>query len=178
MLKTILQIIQDNWVYFLLVKVAQKNQVLALASNEWVFSIDADESLSESLRGEISSLKSNPVPPGVNGYSMPRCVSYENRWIRHGDWYPDRLVRLFRKTQARFVGGRVHERLELTGSIRPLNGDIEHYSFKNRQDHQERCERYARLWAADKHEADRTSFWFSPYLHSGFRWLRNYLLRI
>lgn len=157
--------------------VAQKNQVLALASHEWVFSIDADESLSEALRAEISSLKSNPVPPGLNGYSMPRCVSYENRWIRHGDWYPDRLVRLFRKTQARFVGGRVHERLELEGNTTALSGDIEHYSFKDRRDHEERCRRYAQLWAEDKHAAGTTNYWFSAHLHAGFRWLRNYILR-
>ena len=40
------------------------------------------------------------------GFSMPRCTWYEGRWIRHGDWYPDRLVRLFRKDAARFAGGK------------------------------------------------------------------------
>ena len=33
---------------------------------------------------------------------MPRCVLYEGRWIRHGDWYPDRLVRWFRRDRATF----------------------------------------------------------------------------
>lgn len=157
--------------------VGQKNHVLALASHEWVFSIDADECLSGELQREVLALKSQPPAPPLNGFSMPRCVCYENHWIRHGDWYPDRLIRLFRKKCARFVGGRVHERLELSGEVRALHGDIEHYSFKNRQDHRERCERYAQLWARDKHEGGRTSYWFSPYTHGGFRWLRNYVLR-
>jgi glycosyltransferase involved in cell wall biosynthesis len=157
--------------------VGQKNHVLSLASNEWVFSIDADEALSGTLINEILRLKTHTVPEGISGYSMPRCVFYENRWIRHGDWYPDRLVRLFRKTRARFAGGRVHERLELDGNTCALAGDIEHHSFKNRLDHKERCQRYAQLWAEDKHAAGATSYWFSPHLHAGFRWLRNYILR-
>ena len=157
--------------------VGQKNHVLSLASHEWVFSIDADEALSGKLLAEIAQLKARPVPDGISGYSMPRCVLYENRWIRHGDWYPDRLVRLFRKTRARFAGGRVHERLELEGKTTLLSGDIEHFSFKDRRDHAERCRRYASLWAEDKHAAERTAYWFSPHLHAGFRWLRNYILR-
>jgi glycosyltransferase involved in cell wall biosynthesis len=157
--------------------VGQKNHVLSLASHEWVFSIDADEALSRTLIEEIITLKLHAVPDSISGYSMPRCVFYENRWICHGDWYPDRLIRLFRKTRARFAGGRVHERLELEGNTTALSGDIEHYSFKDRRDHEERCRRYAQLWAEDKHAAGRITYCFSAHLHAGFRWLRNYILR-
>ncbi len=127
--------------------VGQKNIVLSLAQNEWVFSIDADEELSPRLRAEVQTLKQAEIPNEVSGYSVPRCVLYEGKWIRHGDWYPDRLTRLFRRNRARFAGGRVHERLELEGAVIPLSGDLHHYSFKNAEDHWQRCEKYARLWA-------------------------------
>ena len=157
--------------------VAQKNNVLRLASHEWVFSIDADEAISLSLLSEIQRLKYVGTSDEVQGYSMPRCVLYDNRWIRHGDWYPDRLTRLFRRASGHFTGGRVHERLELRGKVVALHGDIEHYSFKGASDHLNRGHQYARLWAEDKLAAGRTTNWLSPYLHSGFRWLRGYVLR-
>ncbi len=116
----------QDWLGF----VGQKNRVLSLATRDWIFSLDADEELSPELRAEILSLKNSGAPShNVNGYSMPRCVLYEGRWIRHGDWYPDRLVRLFRRDHARFAGGNVHERLEISGPVQDLHGDLHHYSF-------------------------------------------------
>ena len=158
--------------------VAQKNNVLRHATHPWVFSIDADEALSPRLLQEILNLRSaGNVPAEVSGYSMPRCVLYDNRWIRNGDWYPDRLVRLFRKENAEFVGGRIHERLQICGQISKLEGEIEHHSFKNRADHWDRCCRYAALWAADKLEEGKSCNGISAYAHASFRWIRGYLLR-
>ncbi len=157
--------------------VGQKNVVLSLAQHEWVFSLDADEELSPQLRAEIRALKQADISNDVSGYSLPRCVLYEGKWIRHGDWYPDRLTRLFRRTRARFAGGRVHERLEIEGQIIPLAGDLHHYSFKNAVDHWQRCEKYARLWAETQAEAGRRANFISPYSHAAFRWFRGFILR-
>lgn len=165
--------IHQDWLGY----VGQKNKVLSLAQHEWVFSLDADEELSPALRDEVRALKLSEPPGVVGGFSVPRCVCYEGRWIRHGDWYPDRLVRMFRRSQARFAGGRVHERLEISGEIRRLRGDLHHYSFRDAADHWARCERYAKLWAQDKLEAGKTAGPLSPWLHGGFRWLRGYVSR-
>ena len=88
--------------------VDQKNKVLSSAKHPWAFSLDADEELSAELRDEIKLLRRIEPASDRSGFSMPRCVFYEGRWIRHGDWYPDRLVRLFRRDCAAFVGGKVH----------------------------------------------------------------------
>ena len=112
---------RQNWLGY----VGQKNKVLSLASHEWIFSLDADEELSPELREEIRLLKSaGEIGDDIAGFSMPRCVFYEGRWIRHGDWYPDRLVRWFRHDRAKFAGGRVHERLEISGRVVPLAARI------------------------------------------------------
>jgi glycosyltransferase involved in cell wall biosynthesis len=157
--------------------VGQKNRVLARATNDWIFSIDADEELSPNLRDEIAALKKNPLREDVAGYSMPRCVLYEGRWIRHGDWYPDRLVRLFRKSKGRFTGGKVHERLEISGPVAPLRNDLFHYSFRDATDHWDRCEKYAKLWAESQKEAGKSAGAIAPYSHAAFRWLRGYILK-
>ena len=87
------------------------------AGARWVLSIDADEELSPELADAIAQLRADPRrnPGAPNGYQVSRLVFYRGKWIRHGDWYPDRLVRLFRRAEARFTGGRVHEKLEIAG---------------------------------------------------------------
>lgn len=157
--------------------VGQKNRALDLARHEWVFSVDADEELSQELREEVALLRAIEPADDRTGFSMPRCVLYEGRWIRHGDWYPDRLVRLFRRGQGRFAGGKVHERLELPGRVVALHGDLYHHSFKDRADHRERCEKYATLWAESAHESGRRAGLLEPLSHAVFRWVRGYLLR-
>ncbi len=164
---------QQDWPGY----VAQKNLALSLAAHDWVFSLDADEELSPALREEVRALKQAGPPAEAAGFSMPRCVLYEGRWIRHGDWYPDRLVRLFRRDRARFAGGKVHERLEITGPIRALQGELHHYSFRDAADHWARCQHYARLWAETRREQGKTASPVAPYCHAAGRWLRGYLLR-
>lgn len=157
--------------------VGQKNKVLSLAQNEWVFSIDADEEISPELAAEIAHIKTSEIPPDVAGFDLPRCVLYDGKWIRHGDWYPDRLVRLFRRSRCRFAGGKVHERLETEGRIQQLTGELHHYSFADAADHWARCQKYARLWAETQHEKGRGAHALSPLLHAWYRWLRCYLLK-
>lgn len=153
----------------------QKNFALSLAAHDWVLSLDADEALSPRLREEISLLKEPDA--SISGYSMPRCVFFEGKWIRHGDWYPDRLVRLFRRDRAEFAGGRVHERLELDGDILQLKNDLEHYSFRDAADHEARGEKYARLWAETQAEQGRKVSALAPISRAVFKLLRGYVLR-
>ena len=157
--------------------VAQKNKLLDLAQHHWVFSIDADEELSPRLREEIRRIKADAPDESVSGFSMPRCVFYQSRWIRHGNWYPDRLTRLFQKNRARFAGGKVHERLELKGKTVRLRGDIHHYSFKDAADHWARCQKYARLWAETRHDEGKRAGLLKPYTRAIARWLRGYFIK-
>lgn len=164
---------RQDWLGF----VGQKNRALSLCEHEWVFSVDADEELSPRLAEEVARLKKSSPADEISGWSMPRMVFYEGRWIRHGDWYPDRLTRLVRKSRARFVGGKVHERLEVEGKIEPLSGDLFHHSFRDAADHWDRCQKYARLWAENELEKGRRAgLWAAP-AHATFRWVRGYLLR-
>src|SRR5262249_17552786 len=165
--------IEQPWLGF----VGQKNRAIELAAYDWVFSIDADEELSPKLQEEVRALKLHPPALEISGFDMPRCVLYEGRWIRHGDWYPDRLVRPFRRGRAQFAGGKVHERLEISGVVRSFEGELFHHSFRDAADHWARCEKYARLWAETQHEAGANVSVLTPALHALLRWLRAYLLR-
>ena len=90
--------------------VDQKNDGNALASHDYILSLDADEALSEELAASISQVKENWQ---FDAYAMNRLTSYCGKWIRHSGWYPDRKSRLFDRRKARWTGHLVHERVEV-----------------------------------------------------------------
>lgn len=109
--------------------IAQKNSAAAKATQPWILALDADEQLSNPLRQEILRLfEHEAVPPGHAAYSFPRLSHFCGRWIRHGDWYPDRQTRLWRAGQATWGGTDPHDRLLVRGSTGRLRGDLLHYS--------------------------------------------------
>lgn len=157
--------------------VGQKNFALSKASHDWILSIDADEELSPELRAEILKIKPSTVPGDIGGFSMARVVYFENTWIRFGDWYPDVLVRIFRKGKAKFAGGAVHERLEVEGNIQPLAGELVHHSFKDEADYRSRMDHYSTLWAQSAKADGKKASALDPLTHSVWRFLRSYLLK-
>lgn len=157
--------------------VAQKNLSLSLASNPWILSIDADEELSPGLSSAIEMVRENPPEEAINGFEVSRVVWYRGEWIWHGNWFPDRLVRLFRKSAARFAGGSVHERLEIDGTIKPLPGYLHHYTFTSPEERRGRIQKYADLWAANAYAHGRIAWPWSAPLRAGWRFVRGYLLR-
>jgi len=170
------RVLQQDWLGY----VGQKNFALDHATHSWVLSIDADEEISPELAASIARLKTDPTadtPGAPNGYEVSRIVFYRGRWIRHGDWYPDRLVRLFRRTEARFSGGRVHEKLELRGEHPILPGHLHHFTYENASDRADRCARYAALWAQSAREERRRAHVWSGLLHALARFTKGYVLK-
>jgi glycosyltransferase involved in cell wall biosynthesis len=170
------RVVQQEWLGY----VGQKNFALDQASHPWVLSIDADEEVSPELAASIARVKADPaseLPGAPNGYEFARLVYYRGRWIRHGDWYPDRLVRLFRRAEARFSGGRVHERLDLAGEHPLLAGHLHHFTYTDPADRAARCAKYAKLWAETAHEKGRRAAPWSGPLHAIARFVKGYFLK-
>lgn len=107
--------------------VGQKNSAQTKASQPWILGLDADEVVSPSLREELFRLF-DASPETRAAYSLPRCTYYFGRWIRHGDWYPDRCVRLWQRGRAQWVGVDPHARLEVQGETGRLRHDLLHYT--------------------------------------------------
>jgi glycosyltransferase involved in cell wall biosynthesis len=157
--------------------VGQKNFALSKASYNWVLSIDADEELSPELQAEAKKIHDSAQEPSISGYQVSRVVFYEGQWIRFGDWYPDLLVRLFDKRQAKFVGGRVHERLEIQGVIENLTGELHHYTYKDVADQKARIEHYSTLWAETAKAEGKKAGFLAPYTHAAWRLFRSFFVK-
>ena len=133
---------------------AQKQFGVDEAANDWVFSLDADERATEELRDEIAALSE----PDVAGYTIPRLSFYMERPIRHGNWYPDRQLRLFDRRKAKWKDVVIHESVEVNAgeSVGRLSGDILHYTFESVRHHADMiANRYAPLSAAEMHARGR-----------------------
>lgn len=106
-----------------------KNAAVDRARNEWILSLDSDEEVPPGLRREIEAFMGKASDTPYAAARFPRKTWFINRWIRHGDWYPDHCTRLFRRDRARWGGGATHERLVCDGPVATLNADLLHYSF-------------------------------------------------
>ncbi len=126
----------------------QKNFAMEKAGCEWILNIDADERVSPELKRAVSELKEKDVPGNIAAFAIKRKTFYLGSWIRHSGWYPDRKVRLFRKSTATWQG-RVHERLTVNGDVANLPGDILHFTYRNIGDHVRRLERYSSFQAEE-----------------------------
>ncbi len=108
----------------------KKRFAVAKATHDWVFSIDADERVTPELRGEIQGVLAHGGGEAV-GYDMPRMTRHLGRWILHGEWYPDRVTRLFRRSRMRYEGTEPHDRVILQGKRGHLKGTLLHYNYRD-----------------------------------------------
>ncbi|MBV8865443.1 MAG: glycosyltransferase family 2 protein [Acidobacteriaceae bacterium] len=126
---------------------AQKNIAAELATHDWILSLDADESLSEALEAEIWQIKK--TGPSFDGYTVPRLAQYLGRWILHGGWYPDRKIRLFDRTKAKWVGEFVHESVKVEGTVGHLQSNLLHFTCSSISEHLRTMDRYTTLAAQE-----------------------------
>ncbi|MGE3261043.1 MAG: glycosyltransferase family 2 protein [Bacteriovoracia bacterium] len=129
----------------------QKNWALAQAREPWVLFLDADEELSPELQQEIVEFVNANGKVGAQqfwGADMPRRTWFLGRWILHGGWYPNRLVRLANRKFGRWTEPPVHEALSVQGNIHRFGADLFHYTFRDVGDQVITNVRFSRLGAA------------------------------
>jgi (heptosyl)LPS beta-1,4-glucosyltransferase len=155
--------------------VAQKNYAASVASHDWILSLDADERVTPALVDEIrSTLESGPKH---GGFRIPRVTWHLGRWIRTTDWYPDEQLRLYDRRTAEWTGRYVHESVAVRGSIGRLQGELQHFAYRDISDHLETIDRYTTYAARQMHEAGQRVAMRHLVGHPPLAFLRNYLAR-
>jgi len=154
---------------------AQKNSAIEKTINEWVLSLDADERIGPELRQEIeTALRENP---SVDGYWIARKNYFLGRWIRYCGWYPDRNLRLFRKSRGGFIERAVHERVEVRGKTGTLHHPMIHETYHTLSDFLIRSDRYSTLAAGEMRRQGRKYRFGDVILRPPLTFLQMYLLR-
>ena len=158
--------------------IAQKNSAAEKASQPWILAIDADEVVTPALWEEITrTLADSGAAARYSAFSVPRLSRYAGRWIRHGDWYPDRKIRLWRRGAARWGGEDPHDRLEVTGAVGSLNADLEHYSYDSLSHHVSKLQSYSDIFVREAHARGRGARLFDLVVRPPWRFFRGYVLR-
>jgi len=156
-----------------------KNAALDLASNNWVLSLDADEEVSPALRTSIETFLAHPDLNQFAGAKFPRKVWFIDRWITHGDWYPDYSLRLIDRTKARWGGDvHVHEKITTQGPIAKISGDLHHYSFPTLASHVAKINPFADLFVRQQIEKGGRFSVFNTLAHSSWRFFRAYIFKL
>ncbi len=155
----------------------QKKAAVALCTMPWVLLLDCDEELSPELRASIIAFFDKGDAARFAGARMARKVWFMGRWITHGDWYPDRKLRLFRRDKGRCEGDAAHDKVEVDGPVATLDGDLHHYSFRDMRHYIGKINPFADAFLEkQKSEGARWSLaatLFRPW----WRFFRAYILR-
>lgn len=155
-----------------------KNAALALASQDWVLSLDADEEVSPALRDAIVAFFQRSDLDSFAGARFPRKVWFIDRWIKHGDWYPDHCLRLIHRDRARWGGDAfVHEKIECDGPVATLRGDLHHFSFPTLASHVAKINPFADLFVRQQQARGKRFSVFAATSRPLWRFFRGYVLR-
>lgn len=153
----------------------QKNRALDLATGEWVLSLDADEWVTPGLRAAIE--RAMAAPGGNIAFRMPRLSSYCGRFMRHSGWWPDHVMRLFRRGLARFSDDLVHERLIVNGAVGTLREPLLHEAIRDLDEALVKMNAYSTASAMMQLERGRKASLASALWHGAWTFFRTYLLR-
>ncbi len=145
----------------------------SLCTQPWVLFVDADEWLTDEIKKEIEETIDRT---GYDGFNVYRKNMYLGRMIRHGGWYPDYEVRLYRKDKGRWEGG-IHARVRVEGRIGRLKHYYLHAPYQDTSHQIRTVERYSQAYAEDMMKADRHFRLFNLLGRPLYRFVRDYLFK-
>ena len=153
----------------------QKNRALDRASGDWVLSLDADEWVTPALRDEIARIVAQSQD--VDAFRIPRQSSFCGRFMRHSGWWPDHVVRLFRRGGAKFSDDAVHERVVVDGKTGTLLTPLMHETFVDLEELLAKMNNYSTLSAQAMHRGGKRSGLSKAVARAAWAFVRTYFLR-
>jgi glycosyltransferase involved in cell wall biosynthesis len=153
----------------------QKNRALGYACKDWIFSIDADERVTPKLRAEIEQAMQTGR---ADGYYCPRLSQFCGQFVHHSGWYPDHVLRLFKRGAGIFSESLVHESVLLKGRTEKMKTPLLHYSYLTADDVERKVEQYSTAAAQQMFQSGKRSSLAGAMLRSGWAFVRTYLLRL
>ncbi len=155
--------------------VKQKQHAVDIATHDWIFSLDADEEVSEPLRRLIRQLKEEGAKH--DAYTVRRKTFYLGRWIDHSGWYPDTRIRFFNRQKAHWGGYDPHDEVVCEGRIGVLDGDLNHYSYRDLTHHLQRINEYTGIMARERWDQGKRATMFDIVLRPPFAFCKKYFLQ-
>jgi glycosyltransferase involved in cell wall biosynthesis len=154
----------------------QKNFALSKCTREWVLALDADEEVTPALLESITTLVSTN-PHDLHGGRCARLSQFLGKWIKHGDWYPDSQLRLFRRECTKFEGKAGHDHAVVDGEIADLKGDLLHYSYPTINSYIDKLNSFSDAFTDDRVERGKSWSLAGNVFRPWWRFFRGYIIR-
>ncbi len=164
---------QTNWQGF----GQQRRLAQKYATADWMFWLDADEQLTPELKIAIRATIDQSAQNII--YSVSRRSWVFGKFVRFGGWYPDRVARLYHRELTQYTDAFVHERVGIPSgtSVKPLKGDLLHYTYRDLEHYLVKSAQYARLWADQRQAAGKRTSLLQGVLHGTWCFLRMYVFK-
>jgi len=155
----------------------QKQSAIEKCRERWILVLDADERIPRDTAALIKKIVTDSDIREA-GFSFPRRNYFQGRWIKHAGWWPDRIVRLFRKEAGRMSAAAVHESVEVQGAIGNLDAVIEHYTESRLSKIIQKIDRYSTLGAQAAFKEGKTSSAAGAFVRAFLTFIQDYFFRL
>jgi glycosyltransferase involved in cell wall biosynthesis len=157
---------------------SQKDFAVQSAGHDWVLCLDADERVDGALRASILAARDAGFAHAA-GYRFNRLSDYFGKFLRHGNAYPDRVLRLFDRRRGGWRGTReIHEAASVDGAIDTLAGDLIHFPYRSLEQQLVKTQRYARMMAEHEFARGKRASFGKLVVSPAWRFWRGYVLRL
>ncbi|HIJ77970.1 MAG: glycosyltransferase family 2 protein [Desulfobulbaceae bacterium] len=154
----------------------QKQLAIDRCKNDWVLVLDADERVSPEAFVEIEKILADPGK--YVAFSLPRKNFFCGKWLKHAGWWPDRVIRLFRKDRAHMSERLVHEALVVDGEVGFIDAPLTHYANRNLEQTLDKINRYSSAGAEELFKRGVTASLLKAVLRAKWAFWNNYLFRL
>lgn len=155
----------------------QKQMAIDRCQKPWVLVLDADERIPSETAQLIKEIVLSSDSKTA-GFAFPRKNYFQGRWIKHAGWWPDRVLRLFRRDAGRMTDAAVHEAVEVRGAVKNLDAVIEHYTESGLDKILQKIDRYSTLGAQEAFASGRKATPYAAFFRAALTFLQDYFFRL
>jgi glycosyltransferase involved in cell wall biosynthesis len=152
-----------------------RQKAVSYASNDWIFSVDADEIVSPELKADIQRHCRDGFD--FDAYRVPSKIYYLGKRINFCRWKNEVHVSVFNRTKGNFNDALVHESVKGISHIGMMKGLLHHYSYPDRETHIAKMKLYGEMGAQKLKARGKTSTPAAAFVRGLLTFLKMYIAR-
>lgn len=154
----------------------QRNFAISQAKNDWIVFFDLDEIMTENLENEIKQIITSPTDKVA--FFVKRNFFFLGKQMKFGGWQNDKAIRLFNKNYCKYNGNLVHEVVKTNGKTGILKNSLNHYSYKNFDNYNDKLNLYSKLQAENLYHKKIKPNLYHFFVRPSYRFLWQYIFRL
>ena len=109
-----------------------------------------------------------------------RVNKYRGQWIKHSGWYPDKKLRLWKKTEGKWGGVNPHDKVILNEGVKStyIKGDLLHYTFHSIEQHVAQVNKFSSIKADNMLKKGKKGSWLKAMSSGTFKFFSSYFLKL